>query len=1028
MRFPRLISEWIHHRPHPSSAPQPQRRLRILQLVELEERVLYSVAPAGGMHVSPDTGHAHHSPHDLPHHAAHELFPLPDTHVGHDAGTHHSANPLHVVTDLHPQALIDAAHALPPGHVRHELVFVDAGIEHESQLLHALRNLNDPNRQIEIVVLSPNKDGIDQISQVLATHHDLDAVHVLSHGTDGALKLGATWLHSENLGTYAGEIAQWHHALSSDADLMFYGCDLAQSADGRTLLDALHTLTGADIAASTDDTGDSLLGGNWNLEYDLGTVTTSTVLTSETAADWHALLNTFVVTKTNDSGPGSLRQAIINANGLAGTDTITFNITGAGVHTITLASALPTITDKVIIDGYTQPGASANTLTTGDNAVLTIELDGNSLNAAGLTLGAGSSGSTIQGLSIVNFDGGASGHGILVLSNNNLIAGDFIGLRADGTTALGSSSDGIEINGASGNTIGGSNPADRNVISGSTANDGVQIWNGATNNTIRGNYIGTDASGTLDRGNFDDGVDLDTNADNNQIIGNLISGNNSDGIDIGDTAPDSGGNVIQGNLIGTQANGTSALGNTGHGIFVGNGATANNTTIGGTNAGEGNTIAFNGGDGVYVAASTGVAILGNSIYSNTGLGIDLGTNGVTANDSGDGDSGANNLQNFPVLTSGAYTDTSGLLWLDGTLNSTASTTFRIEFFSSAAGDGSGHGEGQTFLAATNVSTDVSGNATSHVTIGATVAVGSAISATATNLTTNNTSEFAQNLAAVSGSLTVTTTNDTVNGDTSSVAALIANNGGDGISLREAIIAANNSLNLTATDTIRFVIAGVGVHTINVASALPTITDAVIIDGTTDSEFLGSLPVIEWNGAGAGVGVDGLTISANNSTVRGIAINRFSGNGLVLSGNVNTVQLSYFGTGADGVTDLGNGGAGILVTGSNNTIGGTSFNQFNVIGGNAGDGIRISGATATGNVVINNFIGIASDGLTLVGNDSSGIRIDSGASLNRIGGTNGGETNVIAGNGGDGIAVVGNTTLGNAFIQNLIHEKIGRAHV
>ncbi|HLQ43453.1 MAG TPA: DUF4347 domain-containing protein, partial [Planctomycetaceae bacterium] len=866
MRFPRLISEWIHHRPHPSSAPQPQRRLRILQLVELEERVLYSVAPAGGMHVSPDTGHAHHSPHDLPHHASHELFPLPDTHIGHDAGTHHSANPLHVVTDLHPQALFDAAHALPPGHVRHELVFVDAGIEHESQLLHALRNLNDPNRQIEIVVLSPNKNGIAQISQVLATHHDLDAVHVLSHGTDGALKLGATWLHSENLGTYAGEIAQWHHALSSDADLLLYGCDLAKSEGGRTLLDALHTLTGADIAASTDDTGDSLLGGNWNLEYDLGTVTTSTVLTSETAADWHALLNTFVVTNTNDSGAGSLRQAITNANGLAGTDTITFNIAGAGVHTITLASALPTITDKVIIDGYTQPGASANTLTTGDNAVLKIELDGNSLNAAGLTLGAGSSGSTIQGLSIVNFDGGASGHGILVLSNNNLIAGDFIGLRADGTTALGSSSDGIEINGASGNTIGGSNPADRNVISGSTANDGVQIWNGATNNTIRGNYIGTDASGTLDRGNFDDGIDLDTNADNNQIIGNLISGNNSDGIDIGDTAPDSGGNVIQGNLIGTQANGTSALGNTGHGIFVGNGATANNTTIGGINAGEGNTIAFNGGDGVYVAASTGVAILGNSIYSNTGLGIDLGTNGVTLNDSGDGDSGANSLQNFPVLTSGAYTDTSGLLWLDGTLNSTASTTFRIEFFSSAAGDGSGYGEGQTFLAATNVSTDASGNATFHVTIGATVAAGSAISATATNLTTNDTSEFAQNLAAVSGSLTVTTTNDTVNGDTSSVAALIANNGGDGISLREAIIAANNSLNLTATDTIRFDIAGSGVHTINVASALPTITEAVIIDGTTDSNFLGSLPVIELNGAGAGVGVDGLTISANNSTV------------------------------------------------------------------------------------------------------------------------------------------------------------------
>src|SRR5712691_228796 len=416
MRFPRLISEWIHHRPHPSSAPQPQRRLRILQLVELEERVLYSVAPAGGMHVSPDTGHAHHSPHDLPHHAAHELFPLPDTHIGHDAGAHHWASPLHAVSDLHPQALLDAAQPLPTGHVRHELVIVDAGVGDESQLLHALRNLNDPNRQVEIVVLSPDKDGIVQISQVLATHHDLDAVHVLSHGTDGALKLGSTWLTSENLGGYAGEIAQWHHALSSDADLMFYGCDLAQSVDGRTLLDALHTLTGADIAASTDDTGDSLLGGNWNLEYDLGTVTTSTVLTSETAADWHALLNTFVVTNTNDSGAGSLRQAIIDANALAGTDTITFNIAGAGVHTITLASALPTITDTVIIDGWSAPDFSGTPV---------IDLNGTLAGAGvdGLRITAG--GSTVRGLIINRF----SSDGIELATNGgNTIVGNIIGL------------------------------------------------------------------------------------------------------------------------------------------------------------------------------------------------------------------------------------------------------------------------------------------------------------------------------------------------------------------------------------------------------------------------------------------------------------------------------------------------------------------------------------------------------------------------------------------------------------------------
>src|SRR5438094_616367 len=144
MKRPRLYWPWNRRR-----EKFQEGRKRVLQLTELEERVLYSVAPAGGINLSPDAGHAghgHHSPHDALHHAAHELFPLPDAHFGHDAATHHFANPLHVVTDLHPQALLDAAHAPPTGHVRHELVIVDAGVGDESHLLDALRNLNDPNR------------------------------------------------------------------------------------------------------------------------------------------------------------------------------------------------------------------------------------------------------------------------------------------------------------------------------------------------------------------------------------------------------------------------------------------------------------------------------------------------------------------------------------------------------------------------------------------------------------------------------------------------------------------------------------------------------------------------------------------------------------------------------------------------------------------------------------------------------------------------------------------------------------------
>src|SRR5437773_116747 len=105
MKRPRLFWPWNRRREE-----FQESRKRVLQLTELEERVLYSVAAAGGVHLSPDAGHAghgHHSTHDLPHHASHELFPLPDTHVGHDAGAHHWASPLHAVIDLHPQALLD---------------------------------------------------------------------------------------------------------------------------------------------------------------------------------------------------------------------------------------------------------------------------------------------------------------------------------------------------------------------------------------------------------------------------------------------------------------------------------------------------------------------------------------------------------------------------------------------------------------------------------------------------------------------------------------------------------------------------------------------------------------------------------------------------------------------------------------------------------------------------------------------------------------------------------------------------------
>ena len=189
-------------------------------------------------------------------------------------------------------------------------------------------------------------------------------------------------------------------------------------------------------------------------------------------------------------------------------------------------------------------------------------------------------------------------------------------------------------------------------------------------------------------------------------------------------------NTIIGNYIGTDAGGTLNCGNhSDDGVEIKNGATGN--LIGGEVAGAGNIIAFNALNGVNVVNGTTNAVVRNSIHSNTLLGINLGTAGVTVNDSGDGDGGANNLQNFPVLTS-AETNGSQIT-ITGSLNSTPSTSFRIEFYSNVTGDASGYGEGQTLIGVQDVTTDGSGNAAISAVLPAVHSAGSAISATATRL-------------------------------------------------------------------------------------------------------------------------------------------------------------------------------------------------------------------------------------------------------------------------------------------------------
>ncbi|MBV9469462.1 MAG: CSLREA domain-containing protein, partial [Abitibacteriaceae bacterium] len=654
--------------------------------------------------------------------------------------------------------------------------------------------------------------------------------------------------------------------------------------EGQTYLDTR--------AVTTDAAGNANFSFTLPLSVAVGQFITATATnnatgdTSEFAQDVAVTTGTaFVVNSTADTAdanpgdgacdvdpatPGSqctLRAAIQESNALPGLDTINFNIPGGGVQTITPASALPVITQPVIIDGFSQPGSTSNTLSGGSNATMLIELNGTSAGGSvdGLRLTGG--GSTVRGLVINHFSGNAI---TLDTTGGNVVEGCYIGTNPTGTTLAGNGNDGIFINGIANNIVGGLNPAQRMVVAGNS-NFGVAFENGGgnnqllgtyvglnaagtaalgnvaggvnvtssnnsigglsagarnlisgngetglfitgagvTGNVVQGNYIGTDITGTFDLGNVVDGIVIDLGAGGSTIggtqpgAGNLISGNNFGGVDV--AGPN---NTVQGNLIGTDVTGNVALpnsaiglfiqfasgnliggntsgarnvisGNSGAGVVLSNNATGNtvagnfigvgldgstpvantgdgvqffnatsNNVIGGPTAADGNIIANNGQDGVTIAAGTGEAILSNSIFSNGGNatnapGIDLGNDGVTPNDAGDVDTGPNNLQNFPVLTSAVASGSTTTV--TGTLNSTANTAFTVQFFSNRNADPSGHGEGQTLLATRTVTTNGSGNAAFSLALPGTVPFGQFITATATD-PGNNTSEFSNDLA------------------------------------------------------------------------------------------------------------------------------------------------------------------------------------------------------------------------------------------------------------------------------------------
>jgi hypothetical protein len=332
---------------------------------------------------------------------------------------------------------------------------------------------------------------------------------------------------------------------------------------------------------------------------------------------------------------------------------------------------LPTDSEPTIVNGYSQPGAYTNTLATGDNAVIQIQIDGVSSGAAnGLVLSGGDS--TLEGLSITRFNIGVD----IVGAGDDTLTGDFIGTTPAGNVGGYGNDVGVESN-ASSNSIGGAKPAARNVISGNSQ-QGVLLYGGSSANLIAGDYIGTDRTGENRLGNGNGGVALYDAPDNTVGgsalgAGNVISANGSDGVLVSSysNGPGSLSTVIQGNTIGLDADGTIALGNGNNGVEVDYGA---GTLIGGPKAADSNIISANQA-GVFLQNSAiDVAIEGNEIGTDARGAAALGNefDGVLLSGSdntvGGTTAGAGNLisgNGRDGISEGVYAGTTGYNVIEG---------------------------------------------------------------------------------------------------------------------------------------------------------------------------------------------------------------------------------------------------------------------------------------------------------------------------------------------------------------------------
>ncbi len=767
----------------------------------------------------------------------------------------------------------------------------------------------------------------------------------------------------------------------------------------------------------------------------------------------------FTVTSSADSGPGSLRQAILDSNALGGgTNTIEFSIPGPGVQTIAPTSPLPPITNSVLIDGFSQPGFAGTPL---------IELSGSQINDDGdAVLTITGSGVTVRGLNVGGYYYGTAIRITGINATHNWIYGDFLSIDPSGSSVV-SNPVGIEIDAGASDNLFGTNgdgiddQAEQNLVNGYNEDVWIHGYDSAGNavstagNIVAGNLIGTDITGKSTVWESFQGVVLD-GATSSWIGVNPHGGTfYADELNViaafttGVSISGGGGNVVAGNTIGVY----NGIGNQpdGPGVIISN---SSNNTIGGDTAIEGNLITQDSRVGVEVvgANSVGNRITANRIFGNGGQAIDLGDDGVTDN-SATPRQGPNNLQNFPIVGISGDGQLQG--WLGG---SEPETSFRIDVYASAARGPGDAGEAEDELGSLEVTTGSQGEVLFDIPFMLPEGL-PVLTATATDVE-GNTSEVS---ALRHGAFDVPSADARF---APGQPLVLSTASGDGIALDDpeaglldlpwvlSLSVTGGTLKLSSTDGL----TGAGDRTSSLsyggplsavnaalegmqfiprpgfvgnaiidldaqaAGATPVDSQLLISDGlfsvtTTDDSGPGSLrqAILDSNAATGGLNTISFAIPGQGlQTIAPLSpLPAITGavlvDGFSQPGYDRTPLIELSGSQA-GVAD------GLSITGSRSIIRGLDITDFF-----QGAGILISGTNATFNTIEANVIGAEPTGEQAFPN-GFGVKISGGASNNLVGGTAAAAGNLIAFNIGPGVDVLDDGSLGNQITANQVFSS------